>query len=334
MSQPGFSRRSLLELLAAAPFAALATRGDASALPLPADSPAGQVPVAPTPLKVGVVSRHLQWTSLEDAIELAKVIGFDAIEWNVRKGGHIEPERVATELPRAVALTRKAGLAVEMVTTAIQDAQSPQAEAILAAMHAEGIRVYRSGEYFRYDYAKPIRPQIEALRPRFAGLAALNAKHATTVAYHTHSGRSIIGGNIWDFWMVLDGMDPARVGLNYDGGHATLRGGAGWPEAARMVLPHIVALAVKDARWERAADGRWRSEFVPLGEGMVDYVGLLTLLKGAGFAGPINLHFEHSGLLGTDVGTWTLGMSREQFIATLRKDLETFRGWMAKAGVA
>ena len=70
----------------------------------------------PGRLPIGIVSRHLQWTTLEDAIAVAKEAGFDAIEWNVRKGGHVAPERVEQELPRAVELTRKAGLAVTMIT--------------------------------------------------------------------------------------------------------------------------------------------------------------------------------------------------------------------------
>ena len=105
---------------------------------------------------------------------MAKEAGFDAIEWNVRKGGHVAPERVEQELPRAVDLTRKAGLAATMITTAIQDAQSPFAEPILRAAQATGIRWYRGGEYFRYDYAKPLLPQLEALKPRIASLVDLN----------------------------------------------------------------------------------------------------------------------------------------------------------------
>ena len=69
----------------------------------------------PARLQVGIVSRHLQWTTLEDAIELAHRAGYDAIEWNVRTGGHVPPDRVEEMLPRAVELTRKAGLAVPMI---------------------------------------------------------------------------------------------------------------------------------------------------------------------------------------------------------------------------
>ncbi len=278
--------------------------------------------IATRPLQVGVVSRHLQWTTLEDAIELSKRIGFDAIEWNVRQGGHIEPDRVEQDLPRAVDLTRKAGLAVTMITTSIQDAKSPRAEAILQTAAGLGIRHYRGGQYFRYDYTRDLKPQLEDLKPRVATIAALNQKYGTVICYHTHSGAGNIGGNVWDFWEVIRGFDPAVVALNYDIGHTTARGGAGWIDAASMVTPYIRALAVKDFAWQRGANGAWHTEWCPLGEGMVDFPRLAEFLRAAHFGGPVNIHFEHNNLLGTDVGTWQLDMSRERFVEIVRKDLE------------
>jgi sugar phosphate isomerase/epimerase len=305
-----WSRRELLQSIAAIPIGARMFQ-------------------APRRLQVGIVSRHLQWTSLEDAIEVAKLAGYDAIEWNVRSGGHVAPERVEKDLPRAIELTRKAGLAVPMITTSIQDASSPHAEAILRTAHGLGVRFYRGGQYFRYDYTKPLGPQLEALKPRIATLLALNQKYDMTWAYHTHSGLGNIGGNVWDIWGAIKDFDPAYIGLNYDTAHTTIRGGNGWGDAARVALSHIRCLAIKDARWERGADGRWRYDYVPLGEGLVDLKARFQLLESAKFDGPVNVHFEHNNLLGTDVGTWTLPMTRERFLAIIRQDLDRVRAAMA-----
>ena len=294
-----------------------------------------QTPSAPAApkLQVGIVSRHLQWTSVEDAIDLAKTAGYDAIEWNVRAGTHVPPERVEQDLPRVIELTRKAGLAVPMITTAIQDASSPYAEAILRTAHGLGVKFYRGGQYFRYDYTKPLAPQIEALKPRIASLVALNQKYQMTWAYHTHSGLGNIGGNVWDIWSAIKDFDPAYIGLNYDTGHTTIRGGNGWGDAARVAMSHIRCLAIKDPHWERNAEGRWVSEFVPIGEGLVDFQARFELLKAGGFNGPVNVHFEHHGLLGTDVGTWKLAMPRAEFQAIIKQDLDRLRGAMRAAQV-
>ena len=310
---PLWSRREVLTSLATLPLGARAVQV------------AGQ---APPRLQVGIVSRHLQWTSMEDAIELAHRAGYDAIEWNVRTGSHVPPERVEQALPRAIELTRQAGLAVPMITTSIQEASSPHTEAILRTAHGLGVRYYRGGQYFRYDYTRPLAPQLEALKPRIATLVALNQKYQMTWAYHTHSGAGNIGGNVWDIWSAIKDFDPALIGLNYDTAHTQIRGGNGWGDAARVALSHIRCLAIKDARWQRAADGRWTSEFVPLGEGLVDLKARFQLLRAAGFDGPVNVHFEHHELLGTDVGAWKLPMSRDAFLAIVKQDLDHVRAAM------
>jgi L-ribulose-5-phosphate 3-epimerase len=316
------SRRGALQMLVAGAPALATSIGAAAAMqaPVPAPTPSRR-------LQIGIVSRHLQWTSLEDAIALAAEAGFDAIEWNVRSGGHVAPERVERELPRAVKLTRTAGLGVTMITTSIQDARSAHAEAILSTAQGLGIRYYRGGEYFRYDYNRDLVVQLEALKPRVAGLAALNQKYRTTWAYHTHSAPGMIGGNVWDIWSVIKDFDPALIGLNYDTGHTTARGGVGWIDAARVAHRQIACLAIKDVKWERRADGRWAAEFCPVGEGMVNFAQVFGYLKTVGFAGPVNIHYEHHGLLGSDVGTWKLDMPRQQFLEIVKHDLDGIRAY-------
>ena len=318
------SRRDVPQLIAASPVGMALTRERQRSS---AAAAAGQ-------LQVGLVSRHLQWTTVEDAIDLTARMGFDAIEWNVRTGGHIDPASVERDLPRVVERTRKAGVAVTMITTSIQDAKSPYAEAILQTASGLGIRYYRGGQYFRYDYNGDLRRQLEDLKPRVATIAALNDKYKTTICYHTHSAPGNIGGNIWDFWEVIRGFEPRLVGLNYDIGHATARNGVGWIDAAHVALPYIVSLAIKDVRWVRDDKGAWRTEFVPIGDGMIDLKRMFELVKASRFGGPINIHLEHNNLLGTDVGTWKLDMSREQFMAIVTKDLQAVRTRMRDAQIS
>ena len=321
------SRRDVLGAAAGWPLMASVASAEGGTLSQ-AGQPAGAGSAATPRLSIGLVSRHVQWTSLDAAIDLAAEAGFDAIEWNVRSGGHILPERVAEDLPRAVERTRKAGLAVTMITTSIQDSQSPHAESILRTMQALGIRYYRGGEYFRYDYAVPQATQLEALRARIASLLTLNERYGTTWAYHTHSAPGMIGGNVWDIVSVLRGFDPARMALNYDTGHTTVRGGTGWIDDARLAEPYMACLAVKDVRWQQGPRG-WRAEFVPIGEGQVDFAAIARFLKTSRFNGPVNIHYEHNGLLGSDVGKWTLDMPRDRFLAIVRQDLSRVRAALA-----
>ena len=285
-------------------------------------------------LKVGLASRHLQFMGVEDAVAAARDMGFDAIEWGVREGAHIEPSRVAQDLPGVVEKTRKAGIAVEQIITMIQDARSPYVEDILRTCQALGIRYYRGSSYYRYDYAKPPLPQIEALTPRMASLIPLNERYGTVLCYHTHSGRGVIGGNVWDIWTAMKGLDPATLGLNYDSGHTSIRTGSGWLDATRAARPFIRSLALKDFRWIKGADGKWTTEWVAMGEGQVDFDQYLGFFRDTGFVGPVNIHYEHSNLLGTDVGKWKLAMSKADALALMRKDLEFVRAKMRSTAFA
>lgn len=272
-------------------------------------------------LKVAIFSKHLQFVKGDDLPRLASEIGFDAIDITVRKGGHIEPERVRQELPGLVAGIRKHGLEVPMVTTDIVDTTTPYTEDILKTIADLGIRHYRWNN-FRYSGNTPIVAQLEALRPAVAKLAELNKRYQVCAMYHTHSGVDLVGASFWDLQILLNGMDPNAVGVNFDIGHATVEGGlGGWINNFRVTIPHLRGLAVKDFIWGKNAKGDWQPQWKPLGEGMVRFPQFFTMLAASGFNGPLQMHFEYE--LGTP----------EQTTAYMKRDLAMLRGYLAKAGL-
>jgi hypothetical protein len=58
---------------------------------------------------------------------------------------------------------------------------------------------------------------------------------------------------------------------------------------------------------------------------MVDFKQAFGYLKSIGFAGPVNIHYEHHGLLGTDLGSWKLDMPRREFLEIIKHDLDGVR---------
>jgi L-ribulose-5-phosphate 3-epimerase len=336
------SRRDVLKVLGAAPMAAsIATVASAQSAP-----PASATATA-AKTHLCLVSRHLQWADVQEGAAAAAEGGCKAVAWTIRGGAHILPTNVERELPRAVEAARKAGLETPMAITAIVDAKSERAEAILDTMRGLGIRHYRAPS-FRYDYNAELMPQLEALKPRIASLAKLNEKYGTTAMYHTHSASGNIGGGVWDLWLVLKDFDPQLVGLNYDLGHATIRGGTGWVETSHFAHRHVRGLSVKDFRWVKSGGGRrgtgeWSAEMVPGGEGMVDFKGMLGYFKSAGFAGPVELYQEYSvtvagrtepvNMLGTNYGTWKLEMPRAEWISLLKRDVAFYSKALQEAGL-
>jgi sugar phosphate isomerase/epimerase len=282
-------------------------------------------------LKIAIFSKHLEFLRGDELAAGAKELGFDGIDLAVRKGGHVEPERVREDLPALVASIRKQGLEVPMLTTDIVDADTPHAADVLGAMTELGIHNYRWGGFVWAD-GVPIAKQIEEFKPRVAKLAALNAKVQATAMYHTHSGAGLVGASIWDLYQILNGFDPRLVGVNYDIGHATIEGGlGGWIESFKITGDYLRGIAVKDFAWEKDSKGKWKAAWKPLGQGMVHFGQFFDMVRDAKFAGPLQLHFEYA-LGGAEAGKKKdLTMSREEIFSAMKKDVGTLRGYLAAA---
>ena len=318
MPPEGLTRRHLVAAFAAAA---------ASARPSQAAASSGK-------LKVCVFSKHFQWTDWKETARLAAEIGFDGVDLTVRAGGHVLPERVAEDLPKAVGIIRAAGLEAPMITAGIADVESPHAEDILKAASKLGIRYYRWGN-FRYRDDESIQSQLDKLRPRVEALARLNKKYGMSAMYHTHSGPGQVGAAIWDIYQLVNGLDPQAVGINLDIGHATVEGGLGdWITSTRLVAQqYLRGTALKDFYWGKNAKGEWAPQWCGLGQGMVNFRRYLGMLKQAGFNGPVQLHFEYPELGGANDGKTSMSISKDQFVAILKRDLGVLRGFQRDAGV-
>jgi len=310
-----WSRREFLET-AAAGAAGLAAGRTAAAAALAPDR-AGAV-------SVSVFSKHLQHLDYRALAGTIAEAGFGGIDLTVREGGHVLPERVREDLPKAVDAARAAGLAVPMITTAIVSARDPHAEAVLETASRLGVRDYRLG-WVPYDQARGITGTFDALRSQFRGLAALNEKLGIRGAYQNHAGDRF-GCAVWDLWMVLREVSPPWLGCQYDIRHAVIEGMSSWPNALRAIAPLIHTVDVKDGHWERTAKG-WQPVTVPLGDGGVDLVKFLRLLSTLGVAKPISMHFEYPF-----PETGTPAERRKAAVALMRRDRERFEAALVEAG--
>lgn len=280
--------------------------------------------------KVAIFSKHLLFLRGEDLPKAAAEIGFDGIDLAVRKGGHVEPDRVRQDLPPLVALIKQHGLEVPMITTDIVDTETPYTEDILKTMAELNIRYYRWGG-LKYGGSQTYASQLDAMKPRVAKLAAMNARYKANAMFHTHSGVGVVGASIWDLYILLKGFDPTSVAVNYDIGHATVEGGlGGWINSFNICGPYVRGIAVKDFLWAKNARGQWMPAWKPLGEGMVRLPEFLGMVAKTNFAGPMQLHFEYP-LAGADSGKAKLTGSKEEVYAAMKRDLGQLRSLLDKA---
>jgi sugar phosphate isomerase/epimerase len=278
-----------------------------------------------------VFSKHLQFLNWEETGAAAKEIGFDGVDLTVRKGGHVTPDRVVDDLPRAAEALRKGGSRLAMITTDIADMTTSYAETVLRAARKEGVTHYRWDGY-KYKEGAGLPEQLRGFAPRVKELAAFNKEVGLCAMYHTHSGAGRVGASQWDLWMLLKDLDKKYVSYNFDISHATIEGGlGGWIHSTRLALPHMGGMALKDFKWGRGANGKWRVDWCPVGEGMVQTREFLQMARAGGFSGPVQVHFEYD-LGGADKGSSKISIPKAQVLTAMKTDLAAIRRAAAEAG--
>jgi len=276
-----------------------------------------------------VFSKHLQFLEYEEMAETAATIGFDGVDLCVRPGGHVEPEKVKTDLPRAIKAIRKAGLKAPMMVTAITDPEDPNTVPVLETAAGLGIQYYRMG-YLPYDFKKGVAASLKEHQPKIDGLVKLNEKYKIRGNYQNHDGTNV-GASVWDIWELIKKHDPEWIGCQFDIRHATVEGGHSWPVDMNLIAPYIQTIVIKDFRWGEK-NGRMQVIDTPVGEGMVDFKKYFSLLKPLWKGGPVTMHFEYE-MTDRPEKEMTKPEIKKQVMPAMTKDLKELKNFMREAGL-
>lgn len=274
---------------------------------------------------VCIFSKHLQWLDYEGMAERAKKIGFTGIDLTVRPKGHVLPENVERDLPKAVEAVRKEGLEVPMMSTAILDVKDPTTEKILKTASKLGIKVYRPG-WFKYKEGESVEEALENGNKALLEIQELNKLYSIKAGYQNHAG-NFVGAAGWDLLKLLKDVDPNYVGVQFDVRHAMVEGYFSWAYVFELLVPYINSLDIKDYKWE-LQDGKWKLLNVPLGEGMVDFEKYFALLKKYNVSVDFSIHYEYE-LGHANHGSFKLGIPEDEFEEKVKKDLEFFKTFIS-----
>jgi sugar phosphate isomerase/epimerase len=263
-----------------------------------------------------VFTKPFQSLSYDDLADLIAELGFDGIEGTIRPGGHITPEQVPDELPKMVEALRKRKLELTIMASGINNANDKLNIQQLQVAARLGVKRYRMG-YYKYDLKKPVRQQLDELRPTLKDLVALNKELGMQAIYQNHSGSNYVGAPLWDLHELFKEHNPKHLAVGLDMAHVTAEGTRSWPIQANLVRAHIGALGalyVKSFCWENN-----KRKNCPLDEGIVDPKYPRQLIK-SGFTGPINLHEEYINHRDPKLVP--------QHVEAIRKDVTTLKGWL------
>lgn len=272
-------------------------------------------------ISVNLFSKHLQFLDYNDMAAAAADIGFNGLDLTVRPKGHVLPEKVVADLPKAVEAIKKYGMNPSMMTTNVWDPNNLEHKTVLETASKLGITHYRTN-WLNYPEDRTIAESQTLYGQQAKDLEDLNKTLGLIGCYQNHAGNHV-GAPIWDLPPILSATKNENIGSQYDIRHAVVEGGNSWELGLRLIKPFIKSICIKDFKWG-IVDGKWEPINTPLGEGMVDFNRYFSLLKKYEINVPISLHLEYD-LGGAEHGDRKITIDKKEVFAQMKKDLTFLR---------
>jgi sugar phosphate isomerase/epimerase len=237
------------------------------------------------------------WTPAQAADVLAAQ-GWDGVEWRVTDQEEApEPgfwvgnratwplTGLEDNLPAIAAVTRGAGLRFSALGSYVRSHDRSNVERVLAATAALGagrvrVTMPATGDGRYRDLFAATRQDLEWAVGRAAQFDVsilIELHHRTIVASASAAMR------------LVDGLDPARVGVIHDVGNLVIEGYEDYAAAFDLLGPYLAHVHVKNVAWRRAGrstvDGRatWAEEWAPLRDGQADIEAYFRALHAIGY---------------------------------------------------
>jgi len=236
-------------------------------------------------------TKHLEGWDLAQIMDGLKRAGVQGADLCVRPGYPVTPENAPTELPKAAKMFADQGLCIPLITTPgdFISADMDYAESLFAACAEAGVKLVKLG-YWHMD-EDGYWASLSRCRQRLDGFSKLAEKTGVKPIVHNHSGATM-GLNSCAAMQLMEGFDPALVGVFADVGHLSMVGEP-YPMAFSIVRGYLSAIAFKDLIKKKNADGSWGIDVVPMGLGNGNFPQVMQLIKDMAFEGPISFHCEY-----------------------------------------
>lgn len=275
-------------------------------------------------LSISIFSKHLQFLNYHTLGEMAAEMGFSGVDLTVRPNGHVSPESVKTDLPKAIQDIKKGGSNCNLITTSIENRNNPLDSDILHTASNSGVKYYRTN-WFKYPKGQSMSESLLKYQEQIKVLGILNKELGIVGCYQNHAGRTI-GSSFWEIKTLLETVDPDYFGVQYDIRHAMVEGGYSWENGLELLHQNIKVIVLKDFKWGKV-NGKWEAVNVPIGEGMVDFETYFKLLKKYKLKPPVSLHLEYE-LGGAEKGDRSISVDKKVVFDAMKKDLnEIQRLW-------
>jgi len=233
----------------------------------------------------GVFTKPWPKKSLRELGKFISGLGFSGIEFPVRPGYPVPPEKVES-LPKAAKVLAEFGVQIDSVA-------GPIDERTIAACGKAGVPMIRTccgggpGGYMAGE--KRTQREFDALIP-------ILDRHGVAIGVQNHFGGGI--GNAMGLLHLIEKYDPKHICAVWDAGHSGLVG-QDVENEIDIVWSHLRMVNLKSAYWYRkngpeALVSEWTNRWTSGRHGQADWPKVAEVLKRRKWSGPVCLTAEYS----------------------------------------
>jgi sugar phosphate isomerase/epimerase len=235
--------------------------------------------------------------------------GYDGVEWRVNGEYHWPALTIDREAARIKELCAAHGLEVAGLTTYVGPDEEDAIRRLIAAcqtLDCPRFRIFSA----MYDSAVGYFPLRDQTRVKLEKLARLLEGSGVKALLEIHFGTIVSGPAL--AYQLLEGIDPACIGVVLDPANLIIEGGMDLRLALDMIGPFVGLVHVKNIRWERTAPGKWRWRFDELEDGMCDWAAVVPALQAIGYDGWLSFEnlwrvpVKHRGYVAEDLADASL----------------------------
>jgi sugar phosphate isomerase/epimerase len=273
-------------------------------------------------MRLSVFTACTPWSPLPALLPAVAAAGYQGIEIGLR-GRSWDPAKppnywgnnpamldwtsIADEAPALRADLDRLGLACPCIGSYADTTQRelwPKAVQAARILGAGLVRIRVPG----HDAARGYAAQLAETRAAYRDLAALGAAEGLTFLIEIHDRTLCPSPSA--AMRVLEGLDPAWVGVIFEPANMAAEGNESLPMAIDLLGPYLRHVHLKDVtlsireRPDRLS--RQGHNFAPLGQGILDWPGIVAALRAKGYAGWLSVE----NFTGAELGPTRLAADR------------------------
>lgn len=235
--------------------------------------------------RITVFTKPWREPSLEELADKVQEMGFDGVELAVRPGYQVDPATAMEGLPKAAAIFRERGLAIESVATELS-------ARMVAACAAAGVPILRT--MLSIDPDSGYVGSIRGFQEKAMALSPEIEKTDVRIGVQNHCGNYV--GTAAGLMAALEPLPENFVAV-LDFGHTALCGEP-VPYALELALPRLAMANLKSPIRVKGplnayGETTWNHRWVSAPEGLTPWADVVTELRKRAVDVPICLTAEY-----------------------------------------